>query len=331
MLDISKFVLSATFGLCDDQASEGLHPIGKIFSVMADTSYQSVDVFEDDDPTEELLILPGRAMDTEDDTRTDDSHCAANQTFASEQLDAELREAKGKVTELSSELRSRTEMMESIQRELDGLRDFSRFLEQEVESGKGAITDVTDELISVRTQQNDASEQLRRREQQITALRDKIAKKDAIIDELARRVDIGDFSEKPEALEPQQVDAFKRAASQNGQEHRNRLRMLVARHEKNTTMYPVLPGGVSVGTSPENDVQLEDAFVSYRHAKITETPAGCVLHDLDSSNGTWINQRRVKWQVLRDGDLIDFGPLRFEFIETTDENVDAKIEDETGK
>ena len=304
---------------------------------MADMSYRSVDEIEDNDPTEELQILPGRMMEPDEDTQTADPICAANHAFENEHLDAELREASDRVSELSSELRSRTETMKSIQRELDGLRDFSEFLEKEVESGKGAISDVTDGLVSVRTQQNDVSEQLRRREQQITVLRDKLANKDAFIEELARRVDIADFSDRQDHLDSQQVngdlqtdhaDASEHAACQNGQAQLNRLRMLVARHDKKMTMYPVLAGGISVGTSPENDVQLEDAFVSYRHARITETSAGCLLKDLNSSNGTWINQRRIRWQVLRDGDLIDFGPLRFEFIDKPVEIENAQIEDD---
>jgi archaellum component FlaC len=305
--------------------------------VMADVSYRSVDDYWDEDPTEELQILPGRVMVSDDDTQTADPICAANQEFEDRHLDAEIREANDRVSELSSELRSRTEMMQSIQRELDRLRDFSEFLEKEVESGKGAVSEVTDELVSVRAQQNDVSEQLRRREQQVTVLRDKLAKKDAFIEELARRMDIADFSDGQEKLGPQQVsgdlqsehdDASVHAACQSAQAQPNRLRMIVARHDNKTAMYPVLAGGSSIGTSPDNDVQLEDAFVSYRHAMITETSAGCLLKDLDSSNGTWINRRRIKWQVLRHGDLIDFGPLRFEFIDKPVEIQNAQTEDE---
>jgi hypothetical protein len=261
---------------------------------------------------------------------------AANQSFEDESLDADLSDANDKISELSSELRSRTETMKSIQRELDRLQDFSDFLEKEVRSGKKVISNVTDELISVRTQQNDASEQLRRREKQIAVLRDKVAKKDAFIEEFARQVDTASSPDGRDNLDSQQVngnaqaehaDARVDALCQNGHEQLNRLRMLVARRDNKAIRYPILPGGISLGTSTENDVLIKDAFVSYRHAKITETAAGCVLKDLGSSNGTWINQRRVKWQVLRDGDLIDIGPLRFEFIDKPVEIKDEQIQD----
>ena len=304
---------------------------------MAEMSYRYVDEIEDDDPTEELRILPGHMMDPHADTPLAVPINAANQAFENKHLDAELRDANDSVLELSSELRSRSETMKSIQRELDRLRDFSGFLEQEVESGKGVISDVTNELISVRTQQNDVSEQLRRREKQITVLQDKLAKKNAFIDEFAQQVETANSTDRQEQLDLHQADghfhgedaeASEPGVRQNGHAQLNQLRMLVAKHDNKVTRHPVLPGGISVGTSPENDIQLADAFVSYRHARITETAAGCVLKDLGSSNGTWINEKRIKWQVLRDGDLIDIGPLRFEFIDKPVKLDDVQIEDD---
>jgi uncharacterized phage infection (PIP) family protein YhgE len=303
---------------------------------MANMSYRYVDEIEDDDPTEELQILSGHIAEPHADTPVATPIKAANQAFENEHLDSELRDANDRVSELSSELRSRSDTMKSIQRELDRLRDFSEFLEKEVESGKGVISNVTDELISVRTQQNDVSEQLRRREQQINVLQDKLAKKDAFIDEFAQQVETANLTDKDEQPDSQQVsehcqaehaDASENAVWNNGHTQLSRLRMLVAVNANKIARYPILPGGITVGTSPENDIQLTDGFVSYRHARITETAAGCVLKDLDSSNGTWINQRRIKWQVLSDGDLVDFGPLRFEFIDKPVELEDAQDED----
>ena len=294
---------------------------------MAEMNYRYVDDIEEDDPTEELQILSGNMMEPHEDDRPDRPICAANQAFESDNLDSELRDANDKVMELSSELRSRSETMKSIQRELDRLRDFSKFLEKEVESGKGIISDVTDELISVRTQQNDVSEQLRRREQQISMLRDKLRKRDAFIGEITQRVDTAHSSDGQDHLDSQPVNGESQAKHGGAPEHTrlSRLRVLVARHDDNKTKHPVLRGGISIGTSPENDLQLDDAFVSYRHARIMETEAGCVLKDLGSSNGTWINQKRIKWQMLSDGDLIDIGPLRFEFIDKPVEIADAQI------
>ena len=288
---------------------------------MPGTSHTDVDIFEDDDPTEELQILSGCMVDPGEDSSVPETSLAANQPFENGELDTELRDANEKISYLSSELRSRTETMQSIQRELDNLRDFSDFLAKEVESGKDVVSSVTDELVSVRTQQNDVSEQLRRRNQQIAALRDKIARKDALIDEFARQADTTRAIDEKACADSQRANGDGQAEAETPPLCRNehaqpdRLRMIVARHDHKMLRYPIPPGGLSIGTSSDNDVQLQATFVSYRHARITETAAGCVLKDLGSSNGTWVNQRRVKWQVLRDGDSFDIGPLRFEFVD----------------
>ena len=304
---------------------------------MAKTMCRNVDKFEDDDQTEELEILRFDTLEPDEDSPGADTDSAANQSFADEEFEVELRDANEKVSCLSSELRTRTEEMKSIQRELDDLQEFSAFLAKEVDAGNDAISRVKDELVSVRTQQNDVSHQLRRREQEIAALHDKIAKKDAVIEEFTRQVGSVRSFEKGSIPDSQQADddnqsefgnACEDAIRHDGHARANRLRMLVGKHDNKAIAYPIPPGGISLGTSFENDVQLRDAFVSYQHARITETAAGCVLKDLGSSNGTWINQRRIKWQVLQDGDLIDIGPLRFEFIDKPAEIEDARSEDE---
>lgn len=68
--------------------------------------------------------------------------------------------------------------------------------------------------------------------------------------------------------------------------------------------------GVKIGRDPTLDVviPLEDQrFVSRIHAAITKEGAKYVLQDLDSSNGTFLNGRRVQRAELADGDEIQFG------------------------
>ncbi len=50
---------------------------------------------------------------------------------------------------------------------------------------------------------------------------------------------------------------------------------------------------VRIGTAPDNDIVLSDRAVSRRHAEIRMTPNGLLLRDLNSTNGTFINEVRV--------------------------------------
>ena len=295
---------------------------------MTEASCRNMEDFDDDDPTEELKILRVGSSEPEEDSPVAENVSAANQPYEDEDLDDELGEAHEKIAYLSAELSTRTEKMQSIQRELDDLQEFSGFLAKEVNSGKDTISSVTDELITVRTQQNDLSEQLRRREKEIDALQNKIARKDAAIGEFAAQVGRANAVERDEPVDSQHDNDGDQFGNTSAHASSGRVRMLVGKEANNAIAFPVLPGGITLGTGIDNDVQLQDAFVSYRHASITETGAGCVLKDLGSSNGTWVNQRRIKWQVLRDGDLIDIGPLRFEFVDKPVEVTETKAEDE---
>ena len=70
-----------------------------------------------------------------------------------------------------------------------------------------------------------------------------------------------------------------------------------------------LAGGVVVGREPGGcDVLLESDLVSRRHVKIEADAEGrAELVDLGSSNGTFVNGRRVSSARLSDGDRIGFG------------------------
>ncbi|HEY8297698.1 MAG TPA: FhaA domain-containing protein [Candidatus Baltobacteraceae bacterium] len=72
-----------------------------------------------------------------------------------------------------------------------------------------------------------------------------------------------------------------------------------------------------VGRSEDRDLFLVDPSVSRAHA-IIETDAGWpVLHDLGSTNGTFVNGERISSQRLENGDVVAFGntQLRFEALD----------------
>ncbi|MCF2622330.1 FhaA domain-containing protein [Collinsella tanakaei] len=61
------------------------------------------------------------------------------------------------------------------------------------------------------------------------------------------------------------------------------------------------------------DVVLRDPNVSRRHAELTYTGSDWTIEDLNSTNGTLVNNRRITRCPLRDGDLLTFGLSTFEF------------------
>jgi pSer/pThr/pTyr-binding forkhead associated (FHA) protein len=52
------------------------------------------------------------------------------------------------------------------------------------------------------------------------------------------------------------------------------------------------------------DVQLDIDNVSRNHASIVRSAHGWILRDLDSTNGTFVNELPIRERLLRDGDQI---------------------------
>ena len=66
-------------------------------------------------------------------------------------------------------------------------------------------------------------------------------------------------------------------------------------------------GAISIGRESGNFVQLDDNEVSRRHAEIRRIEGRFVVGDLKSSNGTFVNNRKVERAELSSGDQIQIG------------------------
>lgn len=72
--------------------------------------------------------------------------------------------------------------------------------------------------------------------------------------------------------------------------------------------YPLTHDTTNLGREPFNDIVLNLPELSRRHARIITRDGQYVLEDLNSTNGTMLNGRRVtEPEVLSDGDEIDMG------------------------
>jgi putative peptide zinc metalloprotease protein len=82
--------------------------------------------------------------------------------------------------------------------------------------------------------------------------------------------------------------------------------------------YPLTNLCVTVGRAPDNDLVVNDKYVSRYHARIWREPHGYRLEDLDSVNGTYINSQPMDGGAsvaLRDFDIIGIGPTQVVRIE----------------
>jgi pSer/pThr/pTyr-binding forkhead associated (FHA) protein len=68
---------------------------------------------------------------------------------------------------------------------------------------------------------------------------------------------------------------------------------------------------VVVGRSPESDLRLPLPDVSRRHCRFVYADGHWQLHDLQSMNGTFVNDERIQKTVLANHDLIRIGGFTF--------------------
>jgi pSer/pThr/pTyr-binding forkhead associated (FHA) protein len=74
----------------------------------------------------------------------------------------------------------------------------------------------------------------------------------------------------------------------------------------------------TLGRRPNNDVVLEDLAVSGRHACLILEGQQVTIEDLDSTNGTYVNGRSVKKQLLEENDTIEIGHFNIVFSVKSD-------------
>lgn len=72
---------------------------------------------------------------------------------------------------------------------------------------------------------------------------------------------------------------------------------------------------ITIGRSNQNNIVLRDPYVSKQHAKIVEDEGKYFLEDLNSANGTYLNNQKVlDVTMLKNGDRIKLGQIEFLFV-----------------
>jgi pSer/pThr/pTyr-binding forkhead associated (FHA) protein len=69
----------------------------------------------------------------------------------------------------------------------------------------------------------------------------------------------------------------------------------------------------SLGRRPYNDIVIDNLSVSGEHAVLQMSGNEVFIEDLNSTNGTYVNGRTVKKQMLNNEDIIEIGKYRIQY------------------
>ncbi len=72
----------------------------------------------------------------------------------------------------------------------------------------------------------------------------------------------------------------------------------------------------TIGRKPENTIHIDNLAVSGRHARVLKIGNKVILEDLGSTNGTFVNNKRITKHVLQHGDVITIGKHTLVFVQT---------------
>lgn len=80
-------------------------------------------------------------------------------------------------------------------------------------------------------------------------------------------------------------------------------------------------GPVVIGRSVDADFQISDSSISREHCRLFEEDGQYWVEDLQSTNGTWLNEARVDRSALRDGDHLRISQTVLKFVD--EHNIEA--------
>lgn len=91
--------------------------------------------------------------------------------------------------------------------------------------------------------------------------------------------------------------------------------------------YPLGQRPLLLGRGEDCDITLHDHSVSRRHAKIEPTPGGYYVSDLQSTNGTFVNDKQIDTAcLLQDGDYLRVGNCIYRYL--AGGNIEAEYHEE---
>jgi type II secretory pathway predicted ATPase ExeA len=92
-------------------------------------------------------------------------------------------------------------------------------------------------------------------------------------------------------------------------------RILLASEGKTVMERELKPGRLVIGRTADNDLQIDSKFISRHHCQIVTQADSCLIEDLNSTNGIYVQSKRVRRYNLNDGDVVQVGQHEIMYID----------------
>jgi chromosome segregation ATPase len=229
-----------------------------------------------------------------------------------EQRGEELARLNSELAATRTELESRAQQLNEKSDELVRLR--TKFGEQRVairdlEQTLGAREELAEglaaQLQTVRDERAIMSGQLEKARARVKSLTQHIFSRDNQISELQ-----ADLAVHTEALAAIRRDV-NRIGENAAAEPADPIERVLEPVEHSGAPIILNGNAFTVGRTTENDISIPSKLVSRHHARLLVGPTGVIVEDAGSTNGCYVNGEQVRQHLMRDGDLLELGDLRY--------------------
>ncbi len=234
-------------------------------------------------------------------------------TEALEGRAAELEEARSELKAKHVALEESTALAQARGAELEALRSklrdrtqAVRGLEQTLATRDELVEQLTTQLQTAQDEHAEMVSKLEKARRRVKALSQEVFTRDHRISEL--RTELMVHTEAMAAIrrDVNRIGHAEEEAEQSGEIER------VLEPVDHAGPEIVLSGKLlTVGRTSESDVCIPSKLVSRNHARLLLGPTGVIIEDEGSTNGCYVNGKQVRKHLMRDGDVLELGDLRY--------------------
>ncbi|MEO7807178.1 MAG: FHA domain-containing protein [Steroidobacteraceae bacterium] len=217
------------------------------------------------------------------------------------QTAAQFEDQQELIGSLQSELTAASERMGRFEEDLRAAEEQINRLESEARHKEARVDELVRSADSLQTRLGDALSSLGEREEQVKRLEAEAHANAAVF---------GNLQQSIQRLGRDESSAGAKILAEPTAE--NQARLLI-RVDGETEVVHVLGRKTTIGRTPDNDIQIETNYISRHHAVLLSSSRHSILEDLNSTNGVFVNGKRITRQQLAHGDTVTVGKTAFRF------------------
>jgi chromosome segregation ATPase len=234
------------------------------------------------------------------------------------QSEATLRDSvtllRDQQEQLQLQLQQRDQLALEQERELDGVNGTNRELTERIRHLDQAVVDQAGRIATLSATVQSLQDESAHKDDLLEQARQELTAKQLEQGASARQVEAlqTELHQHAEAMQAIRRDIHQVALQTRKNEGETRLRTLT-RDDAEGVVHLLNKSSISIGRGRECDIRLQSGSVSRYHAVLRVSHDAVIFEDMNSTNGCFVNGRRIKRQLLKDGDKLKVGavPLRF--------------------